>query len=96
MGITLLLRDWIDSSTRRSELLPHIPIIRCNKLNRNCDQPDVKRCPERCANSNRSVYLPIVRDLLPNALAVIDHPDASHVCGAREVTNVPAQALAGC
>ncbi|QEL19174.1 PSD1 and planctomycete cytochrome C domain-containing protein [Limnoglobus roseus] len=41
----------------------------------------------------RSVYLPVVRDLLPDALAVFDHPDSSHVCGAREVTNVPAQAL---
>jgi len=41
----------------------------------------------------RSVYLPIARDLLPDALAVFDYPDASAVAGAREQTNVPAQAL---
>lgn len=38
----------------------------------------------------RSVYLPIVRDLLPDALAVFDYSDASLVMGAREQTNVPA------
>lgn len=41
----------------------------------------------------RSVYLPIARDLLPDALAVFDYSDASLVMGAREQTNVPAQAL---
>ena len=41
----------------------------------------------------RSAYLPIARDLLPDALAVFDYADASLVMGAREQTNVPAQAL---
>ena len=41
----------------------------------------------------RSVYLPIARDLLPDALAVFDYSEASLVKGAREQTNVPAQAL---
>ena len=41
----------------------------------------------------RSVYLPIVRDLLPDALAVFDFPEPSLVTGARETTNVPSQAL---
>ncbi len=41
----------------------------------------------------RSVYLPIARDLLPDALAVFDYSEASLVTGARETTNVPAQAL---
>lgn len=41
----------------------------------------------------RSVYLPIARDLLPDALAVFDYSEASLVSGAREQTNVPAQAL---
>lgn len=41
----------------------------------------------------RSVYLPIARDLLPDALAVFDYSEASLVTGAREQTNVPAQAL---
>jgi hypothetical protein len=41
----------------------------------------------------RSVYLPIARDLLPDALAVFDYSEASLVNGSRETTNVPAQAL---
>jgi len=41
----------------------------------------------------RSVYLPIARDLLPDALTVFDYTDANTVRGAREQTNVPAQTL---
>ncbi len=41
----------------------------------------------------RSVYLPIARDLPPDALAVFDFSDPSLVTGARDTTNVPAQAL---
>ncbi|MCE9610933.1 MAG: PSD1 and planctomycete cytochrome C domain-containing protein [Chthoniobacter sp.] len=41
----------------------------------------------------RSVYLPIVRDLLPDSLAVFDFAEPSLVTGARETTNVPSQAL---
>jgi uncharacterized protein DUF1549/uncharacterized protein DUF1553/cytochrome c len=46
------------------------------------------------ANGNyRSVYLPIARDVLPDALAVFDFAEPSLVTGSREVTNVPSQAL---
>jgi hypothetical protein len=41
----------------------------------------------------RSVYLPIARDLPPDALAVFDFSDPNQVTGDREKTNVPAQAL---
>ena len=41
----------------------------------------------------RSIYLPIVRDQVPEFLAVFDFPDASLVSGRRDVTNVPAQGL---
>ena len=41
----------------------------------------------------RSVYLPIVRDQLPEFLAVFDFPDSSLVSGRRDATNVPAQGL---
>jgi len=41
----------------------------------------------------RSIYLPIVRDQVPEALAVFDFPDASLVSGRREESNVPSQAL---
>ena len=45
------------------------------------------------AEDCRSIYLPIVRDQVPEALAVFDFPDASLVNGRREESNVPAQGL---
>ena len=44
-------------------------------------------------NAKRSVYLPILRDLAPEALDHFDFPDASLVGGHRDDTSVPSQAL---
>ena len=44
-------------------------------------------------NAKRSVYLPILRDLAPEALDHFDFPDASLVSGHRDDTSVPSQAL---
>lgn len=41
----------------------------------------------------RSVYLPIVRSLLPESLALFDFADPSLISGKREITTVPSQAL---
>ena len=41
----------------------------------------------------RSVYLPIIRDLAPEALNLFDFPDPSLMAGKREVTTIPSQAL---
>ncbi len=41
----------------------------------------------------RSIYLPIIRDQIPEMLNVFDFPDASLVSGERETTNVPGQSL---
>lgn len=41
----------------------------------------------------RSVFLPRVRNVLPNSLELFDAPDASNVTGSRETTTVPLQAL---
>ncbi|MEM8954756.1 MAG: PSD1 and planctomycete cytochrome C domain-containing protein [Verrucomicrobiota bacterium] len=41
----------------------------------------------------RSVYLPIVRDLVPDALETFDFAEPSLVTGSRDVTTVPGQAL---
>lgn len=41
----------------------------------------------------RSVYLPVVRDLLPDSLQLFDFADPSLVKGKRDVTTVPSQAL---
>ena len=41
----------------------------------------------------RSVYLPIAREVLPDALTVFDFAEPGFVTGSRETTNVPSQAL---
>jgi hypothetical protein len=41
----------------------------------------------------RSVYLPIVRGILPEILRVFDFPEPSIISGRRDVTTVPTQAL---
>ncbi|MCA1962834.1 MAG: PSD1 and planctomycete cytochrome C domain-containing protein [Prosthecobacter sp.] len=41
----------------------------------------------------RSIYLPIVRDQIPEFLTVFDFPDASLVTSERDTTNVPSQGL---
>jgi len=41
----------------------------------------------------RSIYLPIIRDQIPEILSVFDFPDASLVNGERDTTNVPSQSL---
>ena len=41
----------------------------------------------------RSVYMPIVRDRVPEALGVFDFPDTTFVAGDRDDTNVATQAL---
>ena len=42
---------------------------------------------------HRSVYLPIVRDQLPEILSLFDFPDPSLITGERAVTTIPAQSL---
>ena len=44
-------------------------------------------------NTRRSVYLPIIREQLPEALSLFDFPDPNGVSGERPVSTVPAQAL---
>jgi hypothetical protein len=41
----------------------------------------------------RSVYVPIVRDFVPDILGLFDFAEPSLIVAARDVTNVPAQAL---
>ncbi len=44
-------------------------------------------------NSYRSIYLPIVRDNLPQALEVFDFAEPAMIVGVRETSNTPAQGL---
>ena len=41
----------------------------------------------------RTVYLPVLRDLLPEIYKTFDFPEPTQIIGRREVTTVPAQAL---
>jgi hypothetical protein len=43
--------------------------------------------------THRSVYLPIVRGLVPESLGLFDFADPSLLSGKREITTVPSQAL---
>lgn len=43
--------------------------------------------------NHRSVYLPVIRDRLPDVLDLFDFAEPSLVTGARDTTNVPVQAL---
>jgi cytochrome c553 len=45
------------------------------------------------ADTHRSVYLPVVRDQVPDSLALFDFADPSLVTGMRSTTTSPAQAL---
>ena len=44
-------------------------------------------------DTHRSVYMPIVRDNLPEALALFDAPDPSLIAADRPTTTVPSQGL---
>jgi hypothetical protein len=42
---------------------------------------------------HRTVYLPVVRDLVPEVLTLFDFPDPSLIIGERATTTIPAQSL---
>ena len=44
-------------------------------------------------DNHRSVYLPIIRDQVPEMLTVFDFPDPSLIIGERPTTTIPAQSL---
>ncbi len=53
-----------------------------------------KRLPKDLDGSlHRSVYLPVIRDRLPDVLELFDFAEPSLVTGSRDRTNVPVQAL---
>lgn len=49
--------------------------------------------PIETAQSSRSVYMPIVRDNVPEVLEVFDFAEPSLVSGKRDITSVPSQSL---
>lgn len=68
---------------------PLLDIVGEGTVGQNVFEPEI-----RSIESNlRSVYLPRVRNVLPEPLALFDIPDGSHVAGSRDTTTVPLQAL---
>ncbi len=45
------------------------------------------------SDAHRTVYLPIVRDQLPDVLSIFDFPDPSLIIGERATTTIPSQSL---
>lgn len=79
----LLVSGTLNFQTPRAS-----PVVRMNvKTNRDRSDSDSDDMPYR------SVYLPIIRDALPDSLAVFDMAEPSLVVGVREETTVPSQAL---
>lgn len=54
---------------------------------------NIKTAPLEAPFPHRSVYLPIIRGLLPEILKVFDFPDPANPTGQRSITNVPTQSL---
>ena len=89
------VRDAILATTQQLQLQPPVgsPIALAGEGPASRPRGGGVESLVNAASNVRSVYLPIVRDLLPDALAVFDFPEPSLVTGARETTNVPSQAL---
>jgi hypothetical protein len=45
------------------------------------------------SETHRTIYLPIIRDLVPEVLTLFDFPDPSLIIGERATTTIPAQSL---
>jgi cytochrome c553 len=58
-------------------------------IGRSVFEPEIRKIEANC----RSVYLPRVRNVLPEMLDLFDAPDASLVMGVRETTTSPLQGL---
>jgi mono/diheme cytochrome c family protein len=84
----LAVSGQLDTSRRKGSLIAELNGQSMSLLAFN------KKVPADLDGSlHRSVYLPIVRDRLPDILDLFDFAEPSLVTGDREVTNVPVQAL---
>lgn len=84
LGVSGLL----DSSPRAGSLVAELDSHSVSLIGFN------KKVPEDLDGSRRrSVYLPVLRDALPDAMELFDAAEPSLVIGDRSVTNVPLQAL---
>jgi hypothetical protein len=86
------LRDTMLAVTGRLELSPPkgSPVARIGEGNMG---PFRLQAVDLANDRHRTVYLPIVRDSLPEVLTLFDFPDPSLIIGERSATTIPAQSL---
>ena len=89
-------RDAMLHVAGRLELKPPLASVVTSMGDLPIDGPNrfgVSEAQLNADTTHRSVYLPIVRDKVPEVLALFDFAEPSLVTGKRESTSVPAQAL---
>jgi len=82
----LLVSGKLDVSRPQGSPVEHLPVNELRAFR-------VSNVVKADGNNHRSVYLPILRDLLPESLDVFDFAEPTMETGAREVTTVATQAL---
>ena len=90
------IRDAMLHVSGRLSLQPPVGSVVLTMGDLPIDGPNIAGIREAQLNADsthRSVYLPIVRDKVPDVLALFDFAEPSLVTGKRESTSVPAQAL---
>ena len=87
------IRDAVLSASGQLDLTPRkrSVIAELGSTNIGRNQQQVRRL--NAVSRNRSVYLPIVRNLVPGMLRAFDFAESSMLVGRRDVTTVPRQAL---
>ncbi len=84
----LAVSGELDLSPRSGSLVAELDIQSAGMIGFN------KKIPRDLDGSlHRSVYLPVMRDQLPDVLALFDFAEPSLVIGRRDSTNVPSQSL---
>ncbi len=84
----LAVSGQLDTSRRPGSLVAELGSQSISLIGFNMDAP-----ADLDGSLRRSVYLPVIRDRLPDVLALFDFAEPSLVTGEREATNVPLQAL---
>ena len=82
----MLVSGVLDVSPREKS-----PIAELGEVNIGRSAPVLNKI--KSPSNHRSVYLPIVRNLVPQSLQVFDFAEPSMLVGRRNVTTVPSQAL---
>jgi hypothetical protein len=84
----LAVSGRLDTSRRPGSLVAELEGQSVSLMGFNAKLP-----PDLDGSSRRSIYLPVIRDHLPDVLEQFDVANPNMVTGDREVTNVPLQAL---